>query len=130
MRSEVSSRPAALARLADVDDDAAYARFDDRGTMSAAEASRVDGAASWVRGYDDDGASCVCDCGRDPSRARDEVQVCCTHCLANCCETPARCHPGPERSPKAIYYFFGAVPDHHMICQHLRHNVNLNQKGY
>lgn len=108
-----------------MDDDAAYARFDGRGTMSAAAASRADGAASWVRGCDDDEASCVCDCGRDPSRERDEVRVCCTHCSANCCETPARCHPGPERSPRGTYYSSGAAPGHRMTCSHLVSKKNL-----
>lgn len=102
-----------------MDDDAAYARSDVRDTMRAAAASHADGAASWVRGYDDDGASCVCDCGRGPSRARDEVRVCCTHCSADCCETPARCHPGPGRSPGGIYYSSGAAPDHRTTCSHL-----------
>lgn len=105
-----------------MDDDAAYARFDGRGTMSAAAASRVDGAASWVRGYDDDGASYAYDCGRDPassSRARDEDPVCCTHCSANCCETPAHCHPGPGRSPRGTYYSSDAAPDRRMTCSHL-----------
>lgn len=45
-RSGVPSRPATLARLADVDDDVAYAKSDDRDMMSAAAASRADGAAS------------------------------------------------------------------------------------
>lgn len=108
-----------------MDDDAAYARFDGWDTMSAVAASRADGAASWVRGCDDDGASCVCDCGRDPSRARDEVRVCCTHCSANCCETPARCRPGPGRSPRGTYCSFGATLSRRMTCLHLAFKKKL-----
>lgn len=100
-------------------DGAAYARSGGRGTMNAAAASRADGAASWVRGCDDDEASSVCDYGRDPSRARDVVQACCTRCLADYCETPTRCHPGPGRSPRGTYYSSGGAPDRHMTCSYL-----------
>lgn len=122
MRSGVSFRPAALTRLADVGDGAAYARSGGLvswDTMSAAAPSRADGAASWVRGCDDDGVSCVCDCGRDPSRARGAARACYTRCSANYCETPTRCRPGPGRSPTETYYSSGGAPDRHMTCSHL-----------
>lgn len=106
-----------------MDDDAAYARSDGRDTMSAATASRADDAASWVRGYDDDGASCVYDYGCDPSG--DEVLACCTHCSADCCETPARCHPGPGRLPRGTYYSSGAAPDRRTTCSHLASKKKL-----
>jgi len=106
-----------------VDDDAAYAKSDGD-MMHAAAASHADGAASWVRGYDDDEASCVCDCDRDPSRARDEVRGCCTHCSANCCETPAHCHPGPGHLPRGTYYSSGAALDHRTTCLHLGYPRN------
>lgn len=108
-------------------DDAAYAKSGGRGlggTMSAAAASRADGAASWVRGYDDDGASCVCDYGRDPSRARGAARACYTRCSADYCETPTRYRPGPGRSPTEIYYSSGGAPDRHMTCWHLTHPRN------
>lgn len=95
------------------------ARSGGPGTMSAATASRADGAASWARGCDDDEASCVCDCGRDPSRAHDAARAYCTHCSANCCGTPARCRPGPGRSPTETYYSSDGAPGRRMIYSRL-----------
>lgn len=50
----------------------------------------VDDAAS-QRGYDDDEASRVCDCVRDPSCGGGEGQVYCTRYSGGCCGTPGRC---------------------------------------
>jgi len=72
-----------------------------------------------VRGCDDDGASCVCDCDRDPSRARDAARACYTRCSADYCETPTRCRPGPGRLPTGTYYFSDGAPNRHMTCSHL-----------
>lgn len=87
--------------------------------MSAAAASRADDAVSWARGCDDDGASCVYDYGRGPSRGHGAAQVCCTRCSTDCCETPARCRPDPGRSPKETCYSSGEAPDRHRIYSHL-----------
>lgn len=100
--------------------------------MNAAAASHADDAASWARGCDGDGVSCVCDCDRDPWRAHGAVRACYTHCSTDCCETLARCRPGPGRSPKGTCYFSGEAPDRRMTCSHLEigngHFVNCIDK--
>lgn len=96
-----------------------YARSGGPGTMSAATASRAggDGAASWGG---DDGASSVCDHrGCDPSGAHDAARACCTHCSANCCGTPARCRPGPGRSPIGTCYSSDGAPGRRTTCSRL-----------
>lgn len=122
MRSGVSSRPAASTHPADADDDAACARSGGRGTMNAAAASRADDAASWARGCDDDGASCVCGCDHGPWHAHGAAQVCCTRCSTDCCETPARYRPDPGRSLEETCYFSGGAPGRRMTYSHLVNN--------
>lgn len=107
--------------LTDADDDAACGQADGRDRRSELTASNADDAAWESRDCDDDEASYVCDCVRGPSY--DDVDpVYYTHCSINCCETPARCHPGPGRLPTVICYFFDVTPNHRTICLYLKSN--------